>query len=77
MAHIRYSVLIRRVRALQGLDYLMKVGVRRTRLGFETALYQLTPRAELAIAIDQTDLDKFVLKAEYHRIIDALDAFSR
>ena len=26
MAHIRYSVLIRRVKALQQLDYLMKVG---------------------------------------------------
>ena len=75
MAHIRYSVLIRRVKALQQIDYLMKVGERKTRPGSETALYQLTPRAELAVALDQMNLDKFIRKAEYHRIISALEAF--
>ncbi|MBT0160532.1 hypothetical protein G4O51_11180 [Candidatus Bathyarchaeota archaeon A05DMB-2] len=75
MAHIRYSVLIRRVKALQESDYIMKVGERKTKLGSETALYQLTPRAELAIVLDQTNLDKFIRKANYHRIISALDAF--
>ena len=74
MAHVRYSVLIRRVKALQELDYLMKVGARKTRPGSETALYQLTPRAELALALDQTDLDKFIRKANYHQIITALNA---
>jgi len=52
----------------------MKVGARKTRLGYETALYQLTPRAELAVTLDQTDLDKFIRKADYHRIT-ALNAF--
>jgi len=75
LAHIRYSVLTRRVKALQESDYLMKVGATKTRLGFETALYQLTPRAELAIALDLTNLDKFIRKAEYHQIITALNAF--
>ena len=75
LAHLVYSVLIRRVRALQELDYLMKVGERKTSPGFETALYQLTPRAELAMALDQTNLDKFVREADYHRIITALEAF--
>jgi len=75
MAHLKYSVLIRRVEALQKLDYLMKVGERKTKPGSETALYQLTPRAELAIALDQMNLDKFIRKAEYHRIISALEAF--
>lgn len=77
MADLRYWVLIRRVRALQELDYLMKVGERKTRLGSETALYQLTPRAELAMVLDQTNLDKFVREAAYHRIITALEAFQR
>jgi hypothetical protein len=75
MADLRYWVLIRRVRALQKLDYLMKVGERKTSPGSETALYQLTPRAELAMALDQTNLDKFIREADYHRIITALEAF--
>ena len=74
-AHLTYSVLIRRVEALQESDYLMKVGERKTRLGSETALYQLTPRAELAIVLDQINLDKFIREAEYHRILSALEAF--
>lgn len=77
MAHLTYSVLIRRVKALQESDYLMKVGERKTRLGSETALYQLTPRAELAMVLDQINLDKFIRKAEYHRIITALEALQR
>jgi len=75
LAHVRYSVLIRRMQALQESDYLIKVGERRTRPGSETALYQLTPRAELAIALDQTNLNKFIREADYHRIISALEAF--
>jgi len=75
LAHARYSVFTRRVKALQESDYIMKVGARKTRLGYETGLYQLTPRAELAVALDQTNLDKFIRKADYHRIISALDAF--
>jgi len=77
MAHLSYSVLIRRVEALQKLDYLMKVGETKTRPGSETALYQLTPRAELAMVLDKTNLDKFIREADYHRIITALEAFQR
>jgi hypothetical protein len=75
MTKLRYWVLIRKMKALQELDYLMNVGDTRTMPGTETALYQLTPRAELAIALDQIDLDEFIRKAEYYRIFSALDAF--
>jgi hypothetical protein len=75
MSHLRYWSVIRRVKNLQELDYLMKVGETETMAGSETAIYQLTPRAELAIALDQTDLDKFIREADYHRILTALEAF--
>jgi len=77
LAHVRYSVLIRRMQALQESDYLIKVGERRTRLGSETGLYQLTPRAELAIALDQTNLNKFIREADYHQIITMLNVLVR
>jgi hypothetical protein len=41
----------------------------------ETGLYQLTPRAELAIALDQLDLNKLLKEADYYLILTALDAF--
>lgn len=43
--------------------------------GTETGLYQLSPRAELAMVLDQVDLDEFIKESTYHRILTALEAF--
>jgi len=72
---LKYWVLIRRIKKLHETDYIIKVGETKTMPGTETGLYQLTPRGELAIALDQIDLDKFINKADYHRILTALEAF--
>ncbi|PVX25738.1 MAG: hypothetical protein CW691_03620 [Candidatus Bathyarchaeum sp.] len=75
LSDLKYWVLIRRIKKLQESDFLMKVGETKTMPGTETGQYQLTPRAELAIVLDQLDLDKFLLKADYHQILTALEAF--
>lgn len=75
MSSLRYWVLIRKVKALQKQDYLMKVGETKTMAGSKTGLYQLTPRTELAMALNQIDLDKFIREADYNRIFSALEAF--
>jgi len=75
MSSLRYWVIIRKVKALQKQDYIMKVGETETSAGSKTGLYQLTPRAELAMALNQIDLDKFIREADYHRIFSALEAF--
>ena len=75
LSDLKYWVLIRRINNLKESDFLMKVDEIKTMPGTETGLYQLTPRAELAIALDQIDLDKFINKADYHRILTALEAF--
>ena len=72
---LKYWVLIRRIKKLHETDYIIKVGETKTMPGTETGLYQLTPRGELAIALDQIDLDKFINKADYHRILTAIEAF--
>ena len=59
--------------ALEKQDYLMKVGTAKTRWGYDTPLYDLTPRAELAMALSKTDLDRFIKEADYHRLISMLD----
>ena len=61
--------------ALQKQDYLMKVGTAKTRWGYYTPLYHLTPRAELAIALNKTDLDRFIKESDYHQLISMLDVF--
>ena len=72
---LKYWVLIRRIKKLQESDFLMKVGETKTMPGTETGQYQLTPRAELAMALDQLNLNKFLKEADYHRILTALEAF--
>jgi hypothetical protein len=74
LSETREGVLRRRVNALEKQDYLMRVGTTKTRRGYDTPLYDLTPRAELAMALTTTDLDKFVKEAGYHRLIRVLDA---
>ena len=75
MAGLTYTTLLRRMAALQLQDYIMKVGEKDTMPGTETALYQLSPRGELAIALSKINLDKFVKRAGYDRILSALEVF--
>jgi hypothetical protein len=75
LSDLKYWVLIRRIKKLQESDFLMKVSETKTMPGTETGQYQLTPRAELAMALDHLNLNKFLKEADYHRIITALDAF--
>jgi hypothetical protein len=51
----------------------MIVGVSKTRWGYETPLYELTPRAELAVTLSKTDLDKFIEEASYTQLINMID----
>ena len=75
LSDLKYWVLIRRIKKLQESDFILKVGETKTMPGTETGQYQLTPRAELAIVLDQVDLDKYIEEADYHRILTALEAF--
>ena len=61
--------------ALHEQDYVLIVGEQDTMPGTETALYQLSPRAELAIALSKINLDTFVTKAGYDRILGAIENF--
>jgi hypothetical protein len=75
MAGLTYTTLLRRMAAMQLQDYIMKVGEKDTMPGTETALYQLSPRGELAITLSKINLDKFVKRAGYDRILSALEVF--
>ena len=73
-AYIRYHIVNRRVRALERLRYIEKIGERKTKTGFAAILYQLTARAYLAILLDEISLDEFLEKAPETSILSALGA---
>jgi hypothetical protein len=77
LSDLKYWVLIRRIKKLQESDFILKVGEIKTMPGTETGQYQLTPRAELAVVLDHVNLDQFITKADYHRILTALEAFQK
>ncbi|MEM2112396.1 MAG: hypothetical protein QXX08_11065 [Candidatus Bathyarchaeia archaeon] len=74
LRYIKYSVINRRVRHLEQKGYIEKIGLRRTRAGFEARLYQLTFRAYLSIILNQTDLDYYIETAKEEKIICALSS---
>jgi hypothetical protein len=72
----RYGVVRRRVEALEKQDFLMKVGTARTHVGSYAPVYQMTPRAELALALGKTNPDRLIKETDYARIIEMLEALS-
>ncbi|MBE0512648.1 hypothetical protein IBX38_06330 [Candidatus Bathyarchaeota archaeon] len=70
-----YSVVNRRVRALQQSRYLRKTGTRPTLAGFEASLYELTTRGYAAFVFNQINLDRFIKDAEENEILQALTIF--
>ena len=70
----RYGVVRRRVETLEKQDYLMKVGVEKTRVGSYAPVYQMTPRAELALTLSRTDFDRLAEEGDYAGIIQMLEA---
>jgi hypothetical protein len=65
-----YPVINRRVRTLEQQGYVEKVGTRKTLAGSTATLYQITPRAYLAILLNQTNLDWLIEKAWETDVLD-------
>jgi hypothetical protein len=73
----RYGVVRRRVEVLEKQDYLMRVGIEKTHIGSYAPVYQMTPRAELALTLSKTDLDKLIKEANYAQIVEMLETIMR
>ena len=69
----KYGVVRRRVETLEKQDYVMKVGVEKTHVGSYAHVYQMTPRAELALALSKTHLDKFIKEVDHAKAIEMLE----
>ena len=72
-----YSVVLRRVKTLQESGYVEKVGTRKTLAGQTGNLYQLTPKAYLAILLNQTDMDGLLKKADETTILELIATLAK
>ena len=57
---MKYAVINIRVKALEAKGYLRKTGERATKQGGETFLYEITPRAKLAMALSAQNIDDLI-----------------
>jgi hypothetical protein len=57
-----YANVNKRVRALEQLGYVKRIGVRKTKAGFESTVFEMTSRAYLAILMDSIDFDDLLAR---------------
>ena len=72
LKYTKYTNVNRRVKALEGICYVEKVGAKSTQAGFEAALYDITERAYLAMWLSKTSVEELIQKAELPAILTLL-----
>jgi len=72
--YTRYSVIYRRVHALEKEDFIEMVGV--SEIERKSPIYGLTPRGRLAILLDQINFDDVLQSADRDKITSILKALS-
>jgi Fe2+ or Zn2+ uptake regulation protein len=60
----RYATVNKRVRSLEESGYITKVGLKKTKAGFEASIYELTARAYLAILLNSINLNELVTRVD-------------
>jgi predicted transcriptional regulator len=61
LRHTRYASVNKRVRSLEEYGFVKKIGVKKTKAGFEASIYELTARAYLAILLNSVNLEELVM----------------
>lgn len=61
---LRYSSLNKRVRSLEEDGYVKKVGVQKTKAGFEAVIYDLTAKVYLATLLNTINLNELIKQAD-------------
>ena len=74
LKHTKYTNVLRRIKALEESGYIEKAGTRKikTHPHYQTNLYQLTPRAYLAVLVNKTNFDEFIQTASRENILALL-----
>ena len=64
LRYIRYATVNKRIRLLKESGYINKIGVKKTKAGFQASVYELTARAYLAILLNFINLDDLLMKVD-------------
>jgi DNA-binding Lrp family transcriptional regulator len=64
LRYIRYASVNKRVRLLKESGYINKIGVKKTKAGFQASVYELTARAYLAMLLNLINLDDLLMKVD-------------
>jgi DNA-binding Lrp family transcriptional regulator len=60
----RYASVNKRVRVLEESGYIKKIGIKKTKAGFEASIYELNVKGYLAILLNQINLDDFLKRVD-------------
>jgi len=60
----RYATVNKRVRSLEELRYVKRIGVKKTKAGFEATIYELTAKAYLPILLNVINMDELVTQVD-------------
>jgi hypothetical protein len=71
----RYASVNKRVRFLEESGYIKKMGIRKTKAGFQASIYELTTKAYLAILLNSISLNELLLKVDEATAQTVLAAF--
>ena len=64
LKHVRYASVNKRVRSLEESGYIKKIGIKKTKAGFEASIYELNVKGYLAILLNQINLDDFLKRVD-------------
>ena len=64
LRYVRYATVNKRVRLLKESGYINKIGVKKTKAGFQASVYELTARAYLAMLLNLINLDDLLMKVD-------------
>ena len=76
LRRVRYANVNKRVRALDESGYVKKIGIKKTKAGFQSSIYELTPRAYLALMLDSTNLEYLLNRMDENDASEILAAIA-
>jgi DNA-binding PadR family transcriptional regulator len=74
--HIDGKSVYRRMETLEKQGWIGQTGTRQSQPGWESALYELTPRGKAALILDETNIDDFLQTATKEQLLKLINSFS-
>jgi len=64
LRYTRYASVNKRVKTLEESGFIRKVGLKKTKAGFQASMYELTTKAYLAILFNSLNLDNLLMRVD-------------